>query len=213
MNRITTVLFDFDGVVADTEPLYDRFWDNMAKDYHIDIPHFSAIIKGTTLPSIFATYFNDYSPAELQQIAAAITEYESRMSFPEVPGAIHFLHRLKEEGYKVGLVTSSSTEKMKIALKKMGLEDVFDALVTADRISRGKPDPMCYLLAAEELGVQPSACIVFEDSFSGIQSGCQAGMRVIGVATTHPAEKIRAAVYAVISDFRDESRILDYFKL
>ncbi len=135
------------------------------------------------------------------------------MSFPEVPGAIHFLHRLKEEGYKVGLVTSSSTEKMKIALKKMGLEDVFNALVTADRISRGKPDPMCYLLAAEELGVQPSACIVFEDSFSGIQSGCQAGMRVIGVATTHPAEKIRAAVYAVISDFRDESRILDYFKL
>lgn len=213
MNRITTVLFDFDGVVADTEPLYDRFWDGMAKDCHIDIPHFSSLIKGTTLPSIFATYFSNYSPEELQRIASAITEYESRMSFPEVPGAINFLHRLKREGYKIGLVTSSSAEKMEMALRKMELENVFDVLVTADRISRGKPDPMCYLLAAEELDASPSACVAFEDSLSGIQAGSRAGMRVIGVATTLPADKIRDAVYAVIPDFRDDSRILDYFKL
>ena len=68
-------------------------------------------------------------------------------------------------------------------------------------ITQGKPDPMCYLLAAKDLNVSPEDCIVFEDSFNGIQSGKDAGMRVIGLSTTNPAESLRDKVYEVIPNF------------
>lgn len=210
MGKITTALFDFDGVVANTEPLYDIFWAKIAEKYRIDIPDFPAKIKGNTLQRIFKLYFSDYSPEEHEKIAFACEKFEETMDFPEVEGAVHFLHTLKARGYQVGLVTSSNDAKMNFALKKMQLEDVFDTLVTANRITTGKPDPMCYLLAAQTLKVQPESCVVFEDSFSGIQAGTAAGMRVIGLATTNPEEAIREKVFAVVPDFRNQEKL---FKL
>ena len=103
---ITTIFFDFDGVVADTEPLYDIFWRQVAEKYHIGIPDFPAKIKGTTLQRIYELYFSDYSSEELGKITRACDEYEETMDFPEVKGAVRFLHMLKTKGYRVGLVTS-----------------------------------------------------------------------------------------------------------
>ena len=206
---ITTVLFDFDGVVADTEPLYDIFWGQIAEKYHIGIPDFSAKIKGTTLQRIYKLYFSDYSSEEHEKITRACEEYEETMDFPEVKGAVQFLHMLKAKGFRVGLVTSSYRIKMERALKLLGLEPVFDTMVTADRITAGKPDPMCYLLAARDLQVKPGECVVFEDSFSGIQAGTAAGMRVIGVATTNPEKAICDKVSAVIPDFSQPEKILE----
>ena len=73
----------------------------------------------------------------------------------------------------------------------------------AGRIERGKPDPMCYLLAADDLGVPPGDCIVFEDSLAGVQAGLAAGMTVVGVATTLPYKRLAALTPYVIPDFRD----------
>ena len=209
MNRITTALFDFDGVVADTEPLYDIFWEEIAEKYHIEIPNFAAKIKGTTLQGIFSTYFAGYPTEETDQIALASADYELRMHFPEIPGAVAFLRLLKERGMKVGLVTSSSAAKMRVALREMKIESLFDTVVTADRITKGKPDPMCYLLAAEEVCSAAEECVVFEDSFSGIQAGIAAQMRVIGLSTTNPADAIRNKVYAVVPDFRQPALVLE----
>ena len=80
---ITTIFFDFDGVVADTEPLYDIFWRQVAEKYHIGIPDFPAKIKGTTLQRIYELYFSDYSSEELGKITRACDEYEETMDFPE----------------------------------------------------------------------------------------------------------------------------------
>lgn len=211
MSKITTALFDFDGVVADTEPLYDIFWEKTAEKYHLGIPRFAAKIKGTTLSSIFATYFADCPETERAKIALAISEYELNMDFPEIPGSVRFIRQLKKKGVRIGVVTSSSSAKMRIALKKMQLDTVFDTVVTADEITKGKPDPMGYLLAAEKLNAAPSECIVFEDSFSGIQAGNAAGARVIGLATTNPAESIRDKVFAVIADFSRPEELLKMF--
>lgn len=208
MSKILTTLFDFDGVVANTEPLYDQFWGSMEQKYQLGIPDFPARIKGRTLQNIFDEYFSDYSKEEQNKIAIACAEFEQGMDFPEVPGAVKFLRTLKERGYRVGLVTSSGGVKMKNALKKMDLETVFDTVVTADRITKGKPDPMCYLLAASDLQTNPDACVVFEDAFTGIQAGTAAGMRVIGLTTTNPAELIRDKVSNVIPDFREIDSII-----
>ena len=118
-----------------------------------------------------------------------------------MPGSIEFIRMLKEHGVQIGLVTSSDNAKVKRAFGLLHLDNPFDTLVTADRITQGKPDPMCYLLAAKDLNVSPEDCIVFEDSFNGIQSGKDAGMRVIGLSTTNPAESLRDQVYEVIPNF------------
>ena len=118
-----------------------------------------------------------------------------------MPGSIEFIRMLKEHGVQIALVTSSDNAKVKRAFGLLHLDNLFDTLVTADRITQGKPDPMCYLLAAKDLNVSPEDCIVFEDSFNGIQSGKDAGMRVIGLSTTNPAESLRDKVYEVIPNF------------
>ncbi len=211
MCKITTALFDFDGVVADTEPLYDIFWNEMAKIYHLGIPEFAAKIKGTTLSFIFKTYFSSFPEEEIRKIAFASTEYELKMDFPEVSGSVNFIERLKERNVRLGLVTSSSSVKMQVALKKMGLEGLFDTVITADEITKGKPDPMGYLLAAKNLQSAPTECVVFEDSFAGIQAGNAAGAKVIGLSTTNSADSIRDKVYTVIPDFRQPESLLKLF--
>jgi HAD superfamily hydrolase (TIGR01509 family) len=80
-------------------------------------------------------------------------------------------------------------------------KDLFDAILTSEDFERSKPDPDCYLKAAERFGVNPEDCVVFEDSFNGLKSGRAAGMRVVGLATTNPAERIRPLCDEVIRDY------------
>lgn len=194
-------LFDFDGVIVDTEPLYDLYWNEAGERYHTGIPHFASHIKGTTMPYILEKYFSDRSEDFRQQIVRESEAFEQQMAFPPVPGAIEFMHLLKEKGIRVGLVTSSDDAKLKRALRILQLESFFDTIVSADRITRGKPDPMCYELAAADLHITPADCLVFEDSFAGIEAATRAGMRVIGLSTTNPETELRDKVHAVIPNF------------
>lgn len=203
MKQIKAALFDFDGVLANTEPLYDQYWDEAGIRYHTGIPHFAAVIKGTTMSNILKKYFSDRTEEERQQIQAESEAFESHMPFPPVPGSIEFVRMLKENGVQVGLVTSSENKKMKRAFKEMNLEGLFDTFVSENRITKGKPDPMCYLLAAEDLKRNPEDCIVFEDSFAGITAATRAGMRVIGLSTTNPEETLKDKVYKVIPNLRN----------
>ena len=196
-----TAFFDFDGVIVDTEPIHDLYWNEAGERYHTGIPNFAAHIKGTTLPSIIQKFFSDRSEEERTQIAREATEFELQMPFPTIAGALEFIQLLKNNNVKIGLVTSSDKAKLDRAFRLLNLEGVFDTVVTADRITTGKPDPMCYLLAAKDLNVDPTDCLVFEDSFAGIQSGNSAGMRVIGLCTTNSEESIKDKVYQVIPNF------------
>lgn len=199
--ELKTALFDFDGVIVDTEPIYDIFWNEAGIRYETGIDNFAAVIKGTTLPYIIEKYYSDRTEEFRRMVVKESTEYESTMPLPAMPGSIEFLHLLKEKGIQMGLVTSSDNSKVERAFKLHHLDNLFDTVVTADRITKGKPDPMCYLLAANDLGVSPGDCLVFEDSFAGIQAGTAAGMRVIGLSTTNPAESLKDKVYEVIPNF------------
>lgn len=199
--ELKTALFDFDGVIVDTEPIYDIFWNEAGIRYETGIDNFAAVIKGTTLPYIIEKYYSDRTEEFRRMVVKESTEYESTMPLPAMPGSIEFLHLLKEKGVQMGLVTSSDNSKVERAFKLHHLDTLFDTVVTADRITKGKPDPMCYLLAANDLGVSPGDCLVFEDSFAGIQAGTAAGMRVIGLSTTNPAESLKDKVYEVIPNF------------
>ena len=198
-----TAFFDFDGVVVDTEPIYDIYWNEAGKRYQTGIPNFASHIKGTTLPYILEKYFSDRSEEFKEKVIRESMEFEQQMPFPPVPGAMEFIHLLKSKDVKVGLVTSSDDAKLKRAFRLLKLDNLFDTVVSADRITKGKPDPMCYLFAASDLHVSPSDSLVFEDSFAGIQDGTNAGLRVIGLSTTNSDESLKDKVYQVIPDFQN----------
>lgn len=211
MEQCKTAFFDFDGVVVDTEPIYDLFWNEAAQRYGLGIDNFADIIKGTTLPYLLETYFSNHSEEFRQMVIKESTDYEKVMPIPPMPGSIEFIRLLKEKGVRIGLVTSSDNTKVRRAFQLLDLDNTFDTVVTADRITRGKPDPMCYQLAASDLNVSPEDCIVFEDSFFGIQAGNDAGMRVIGLSTTNSPQSLQDKVYEVIPNF-EHITFEDYLK-
>ena len=196
-------LFDFDGVVVDTEPQYSLFWDEKGKKYHPEIPEFGHHIKGQTLIQIYSQFF--LQPEGLQsEITRELLDYETRMSFEFIPGVVDFMKELRLKGVKIAIVTSSNDQKMANAHRALPeLKSMVDYIVTADKVSHSKPHPECFLLGAESVQVPVENCVVFEDSFHGIESGRRAGMKVIGLATTNPASSIEDKVSLVILDFVD----------
>ena len=196
-------LFDFDGVVVDTEPQYSLFWDEKGEKYHPEIPEFGHHIKGQTLTQIYSQYF--LHPEGLQsEITRELLDFETRMSFEFIPGVVDFMKELRRKGVKIAIVTSSNDQKMVNAHRALPeLKSMVDAIITADKVTHSKPHPECFLLGAETLQMPIDRCIVFEDSFHGLESGNRAGMKVIGLATTNPASSIADKASLVISDFVD----------
>lgn len=195
------VLFDFDGVIMDTESQYTLFWDEKGKKHHPEIPNFGHHIKGQTLTQLYEHYF--LQPEGLQsQITQELNEFETKMEFHFIPGVVDFMKELREKGVKTAIVTSSNDKKMANAYRTHPeLKDMVDYILTADMFTHSKPHPECFLLGAEKCQVPVSNCIVFEDSFHGLEAGNRAGMKVIGLATTNPASAILDKADLVISDF------------
>jgi len=198
-------LFDFDGVVVDTEPQYTLFWDEKGKKYHPEIPDFGHHIKGQTLIQIYKQYFRQ--PEGLQdEITRQLLDYELTMHFEYIDGVVDFMKELRGKGVKLAIVTSSNDAKMANAYREHPeLKSMVDYIVTADRVTHSKPHPECFLLGAEMLDAAVENCIVFEDSFHGIEAGNRAGMKVIGLSTTNSADAIADKCALVIPDFGDFS--------
>jgi HAD superfamily hydrolase (TIGR01509 family) len=192
-------LFDLDGVILDTESQYTIFWEQVGLDY-LGKAGFGTLIKGQTLVNIFQNHFPDESQHE--KITKALYDFEANMNLPYIPGAKEFILALKKAGVKLAVVTSSNQEKMANVYKKIpGFTALFDKILTAEMFAKGKPAPDCYLLGAEVFQADIKNCVVFEDSFHGLEAGRSAGMKVVGLATTNPKEKIAHLSDIVIEDF------------
>ena len=196
-------LFDLDGVIIDTEPIYDLFWRDAAVRYRIGIKQFEQVIKGTTMPNIMKKYFSGYTREECDRLVNECAAFESRMDIPEVGGSVAFIELLKKEGFKTALVTSSELHKLERVFEVLPIKGLFDTIVTAERVKHGKPSPDCFILAAQELGVDASKCIVFEDSVNGIKAGNAARAKVIGVTTSHSSESLKETTFDTIPDFKN----------
>ena len=194
------VLFDFDGVIADTESQYTYFWNKMGMDY-LGLEEFGHTIKGQTLVQIFGKYF-DGKLKEQQEIVPQLNAFEQNMSYDYIPGALEFMQELKKRGIRSAIVTSSNDIKMSNAYAAHPeLRDLVDTVLTSEHFSKSKPDPECFLKGMEVLGATPQETIVFEDSFHGIAAGRASGAKVIGLATTNSREALTPLCDMVIDDF------------
>ena len=211
MNQTKTIaaLFDFDGVVMDTESQYSIFWNEVGKKYHPEYEEFGKIIKGQTLRQIYDRYFAGMEK-EQEEITEALNRFEAQMKYDYIPGVTDFMRELHAHGVKIAIVTSSNEQKMaNVYAVHPELKDLVDRILTAEMFTRSKPAPDCFLLGAEVFDTVPENCVVFEDSFHGLEAGNAAGMTVIGLSTTNPAEAIQDKCRLVISDFTS----FDYEKM
>lgn len=201
-------LFDLDGVVFNTEPQYTVFWGAQCREFHPEHPGLEQEIKGMTLVQIYDAWFSGELADKQALITERLNDYEGQMSYDYVAGFEAYIHSLRSQGVKTAVVTSSNQPKMEAVYRSHPeFKGLFDAILTAEDFERSKPDPDCYLKAAERFGIAPEHCVVFEDSFNGLKSGRAAGMYVVGLATTNSAEAIRPMCDEVITDYVGDERL------
>ena len=201
--EVKAALFDLDGVVFDTEPQYTVFWGAQCREFHPEHPGLEHEIKGQTLTQIYEKYFTADGLAEKQPlITRRLDEYEAQMSYDYVDGFEDFVRDLRQRGIKTAVVTSSNVPKMQsVYRQRPEFRELFDEILTSEDFERSKPDPDCYLKAAQRFGATPEECVVFEDSFNGLKSGRSADMTVIGLSTTNAADAIAPLCDQVIPDY------------
>ena len=203
------VIFDMDGVVTDSEPAFYAAINDILARYgkHIDIDDYRPFIGGAT-PVVWAALIEKFSlPVALDEV---LRQYEEPLAVrlreprPALPGARELIELLRSSGVPVGLCTASYAHWVEAVLGSVGLTGMFDAISSADLVERTKPDPEPYELAARMLGVPPSACVVVEDSVSGVASALRAGACVVQLRATDmaapPVDGV-ARVIASLSEF------------
>ena len=122
-----------------------------------------------------------------------------------LPGLLTFLADLKQNGVKLGIATSAPVENLEMMVGQIPLlNEVMSSMLSEKDVTKHKPNPEVYLKSAERLGVSPSQCVVFEDSVSGVSAGLAAGMKVIGVTTSHSSDELPPCS-AYINDYLNMS--------
>lgn len=196
-------LFDWDGVIVDSSPQHREAWERLAREEKRELPpdHFVrgfGLKNETIVPEILQWTSN---PGEVERLSlrkeALYRDVLREIKVEALPGVRNWLETLREHGIPCAVGSSTHRPNIDLALGQIGLADFFQAIVTAEDVTRGKPDPEVFVKGAERLGLPPERCVVFEDAFAGLQAGRDGGMKTIGVATTHPREELHMADLAV----------------
>lgn len=200
--KTIAALFDFDGVIMDTELQYTIFWNEQGEKY-LHVKNFGPGIKGQTLTQIYDKHFAGELVSVREQITSDLNLFEKDMAYEYLPGVQDFLVELRRHNVKIALVTSSNDEKMENVYRTHPeFKEQFDRILTGDMFKRSKPAPDCFLLGMEVFGTTPDTTYVFEDSFNGLKAGMASEATVIGLATTNPRESIAPLCHCVLDDFR-----------
>lgn len=194
-------LFDLDGVVFNSEEQYSIFWGQMGKKYFPGIAGFEQRIKGMTLTQIY----DQYCPEEKEkqkEMTDALYDFEQNMRFDYIQGFEDFIKWLNGKGIKTAVVTSSNIDKMNVVYKAHpDFKSQFGEILTSEDFAKSKPDPDCYMKAAQRFGLQPSECVGFEDSVNGLKAVKAAKMFCVGLATTNPREVVAQYADIVVDNY------------
>jgi beta-phosphoglucomutase len=202
---LRAAVFDFDGVLVDSEPLHYRALRDALRPEGVEIGEeeyvhvYLAYNDREAIRLALERHGEDAAPARRERIEARKIDIFARM-IPEVPvfdGARDLVRALGRE-MPLAIASGARHDEIDAILRGLSLRDAFQAIVGAEDAERTKPDPAPYLEAARRLaartgGLAPEECVAIEDSMPGIASALGAGMKVVGVAHSYPAEKIRAA--------------------
>jgi HAD superfamily hydrolase (TIGR01509 family) len=180
------VLWDLDGTLVDSEEFHWRSWRDTMRPEGVELTYAQFLASfGQRNDRILPAWLGpDVDAARIQRIGEdKETEYRrlaETHGLTPLPGAREWLDALRATGWKQAIASSAPRVNVELMLRVAGLADYFDAIVSAEDVTIGKPDPQVFLRAAAKLGVPPSRCIVVEDAAAGIDAARRAGMRSIG---------------------------------
>lgn len=188
---IKAFLFDLDGVIVDTAIYHYQAWKRLASELGFDISEeFNERLKGvsrTDSLDVILAHGNLTLPDEEKTRLATqknewYLELVSRMTSDDIlPGVAQFFSQVRRANLLTAL--GSVSKNAPLILGRIGMADVFDVLIDGNKISRGKPDPEVFTKGADELGVLPAECVVFEDAVAGVEAGKRGGMFVVGLGS------------------------------
>lgn len=191
--NITTIIFDMDGVLSDTQHLHALAESALLKQYGISLSpeEITRRFAGYSDHEFYGTVFREAGKVvDLQKVAQEKWKpflAQARGNVTAIPGAVETVHRLHRAGFKLGVASASIPEFIKIVVDELGIRDAMTTLTSGEEVTNGKPAPDVFLLAAQRLGSKPEECVVIEDGVNGMLAAQRAGMKCIGYVQAHLA--------------------------
>jgi beta-phosphoglucomutase family hydrolase len=185
-------VFDWDGVILDSSRHHEESWERLAKEEGRILPegHFLRGFGRRNVEIMRDMLHWSEDLSEIRRLSLRKEELYREVvqdwGIEPLPGVKIWLERLEKAGVPCGIGSSTEAKNVELGLGMLGLGKFFQTAVTAEHVQKGKPAPDVFLEVARRLGANPSRCAVFEDAPAGVEAGKAAGMRVVGVTTTHP---------------------------
>jgi len=196
---LDAVIFDFDGVVIDSHSAHERSWFMLAAEIQKNLTseEFTRTFgqrNETILPLLgWADEGDHLRIKELGDRKEVLyREILAQEGIVALPGVVALLENLKTAGIPTAVGTSAQRKNIECAFGLLGISHLFQDVAASEDVTKGKPDPQVFLKAAEKLGADPANCVVIEDAHVGLQAARAAGMKCVGVTTTHSAESLAA---------------------
>lgn len=192
-------IFDWDGVIIDSSHYHEESWQRLAEKENKDLPpHYFKKSFGmrneTIIPDVLR-WTSDHN--EIQRLSdlkeQLYREIMIERGISPLAGARTLLDDLRYNNVKCAVASSTPRLNITTALNILRFEGYFQAIISAEDVTKGKPDPQVFLLAAQKIELPPAYCVVFEDAFAGIEAARAAGMKLVAVASTNPASKLTHA--------------------
>ena len=201
-------IFDMDGVLFDTERVYQEMWTKITYEFGYEPdPAFHLTVAGTSgedMREIVRSFYPGIDAERFIHTCLDRTNESLEKMVPEKPGLREILTTLHDRGVRIAVASSSYPEVIRHHLVLTDVEKYFDVVLSGYDVPRGKPAPDIFQEAARRLGLEPSECYVFEDSLNGVRAGADAGCATIMVPDlVQPTEEIRllcAGIYPTLHD-------------
>jgi beta-phosphoglucomutase family hydrolase len=216
MPELKAVIWDMDGVLADTAPHHLRAWQETfakrgIKFTEADFMRGFGIRNDAIIRNVLG---EKITKAEIETIAREKEATFRRIIGKDVkplPGALELLRQLHDRGIRMSIASSTVIENIHLIVGSLGIEKYFEAIITGHDVTEGKPSPQVFLVAAQRLGAEPGNCLVFEDAVAGVKAAKSAGMYCVAITSSHPREKLKEA--DLIVDSLEEVSVKDLEEL
>ncbi len=197
-NEVKAVIWDMDGTIADTAQYHHKGWQIVFRKRGTnyteeDFRRNTGKRSDTIVREVLGEKIPQNEITEIIQEKDETFRQLMGQNIKLFPGVLRLITSLKEHGFKIAIASSAPMENIQLITQSLKIDNCFDAIISGWEVTKGKPHPQTFLLAAEKLGVEAEDCIVIEDAISGVAAGKRANMRCIAVTNTTSREELREA--------------------